>query len=75
MTKPKLELLTVIFAVHEETPIACQGDDDQTRIGVIREEFSCRGDGPEQALRRSIDLSKQHGKYVQVWDLEPGVKK
>lgn len=69
VNKPKPETsATVIFAVYDEAPIACQGDDDRKKIRVVTDRLTgndIRGD----ALRLSVALSAAHGSHVQVWDI------
>ena len=69
VSKPTPETsATVIFAIYDEAPIACQGDDDRKRIRVVKDRLAgddIRGD----ALRLSVALSAAHGSHVQVWDI------
>jgi hypothetical protein len=62
--------VTVTFAMYDETPIACQGDDDRRKIQVIVEHIGDVGDAHAEALRRSVLLSVEHDMYVQVWDIQ-----
>ena len=61
---------TVTYAMYDEAPIACQGDDDQKRIRVIKDYVSAKDDVYAEALRRSVALSELHETYVQVWGVE-----
>jgi hypothetical protein len=70
MSKEAAEALaTVTFAMYDETPIACQGDDDQKKIRVITNNFVVSEDIHGDALKRSVVLGTEHGTYVQVWDV------
>jgi hypothetical protein len=60
---------TVTFALYDETPIACQGDDDQKKIRVLTVSLPIGHDVHGDALRRSVALAEAHGSYVQVWDV------
>jgi hypothetical protein len=56
---------TVTFALYDETPIACQGDDDQKKIRVITNNLIISGDIHGDALKRSVVLGLEYGTYVQ----------
>lgn len=60
---------TVIFALYDEAPIACQGDDDRKKIRVITNSLAVCDDIHGDALKRSLVLGLVHGTYVQVWDV------
>lgn len=68
-TKKAKAFATVTFALYDETPIACQGNDDQKKIRVLTDSLPIGHDIHGDALRRSIALGEAHGSYVQVWDL------
>jgi hypothetical protein len=61
---------TVTFAMYDDAPIACQGDDDRKKIQVVREKFEAGRNILAHALRRSAELGKHHGLFVQVWDIQ-----
>ncbi len=61
---------TVTFAVYDDTPIACQGDDDQKKIRVITDRIKGGGNVHAEALRRSLAMAGEHGAHVQVWDVQ-----
>ena len=61
---------TVIFAMYDDTPIACQGDDDHRKIQVIRERLRNGAELQADALRKSFELGALHGLPVQVWDVQ-----
>jgi hypothetical protein len=61
---------TVTFALYDETPIACQGDDDQKKIRVLTDSIPIGYDVHGDALRRSVVLGEARGSYVQVWDVQ-----
>ena len=61
---------TVTFAMYDEAPIACQGDDDQNKIQVFTDNLVVGDDIHGAALRRSITLGALHGSYVQVWEVQ-----
>lgn len=70
MSKPVAQTsATVTFALYAETPIACQGDDDQKKIQVISYNLIASDDIHEDALKRSVALGLKYGTYVQVWDV------
>ncbi|MBI1891871.1 MAG: hypothetical protein HYS18_14590 [Burkholderiales bacterium] len=69
MENVSCEWVTVTYAMYEDAPIACQGDDDQKKIQVITAEFARDDNVHDEALRRSLALSRLHGKYVQVWNV------
>lgn len=72
MGEPKTEAFaTVTFAVYDDVPIACQGDDDQGKIRVVTQRLE-GGDIHAAALRLSVALGTARGSHVQVWDIEPG---
>lgn len=60
---------TVTFALYDDAPIACQGDDDHTKIQVIRRQMKVSGDLYGDALAASMNLAQIHGLPVQVWDI------
>ena len=60
----------VTFAIYDEVPIACQGDDDQSRIQVIRSSVSAGSDIHRAAQQMAMNLGKEHDVHVQVWDVE-----
>jgi hypothetical protein len=62
--------LTVTFAVYDQAPIACQGDDDIRKVRVVKESFIAGHDAHGDALRLSIAMGAECGSYVQVWDVE-----
>jgi hypothetical protein len=61
---------TVTYAMYDEAPIACQGDDDQSKIRVIADCVDSKVDVHAEALKHSIAMSKTYGKHVQVWDVQ-----
>lgn len=61
---------TVTYAMYDETPIACQGNDDRSKIQVIKDRVDSRAEIHSEALKRSVAMSKAHGKHVQVWDVQ-----
>jgi hypothetical protein len=61
---------TVTFAVYDDAPIACQGDDDRKKIQVIREKFGAGHNIAADALKRSAELGLLHNLFVQVWDIQ-----
>jgi hypothetical protein len=63
---------TVTFALYDQTPIACQGNDDQKKIRVLTESVLVGEDIQADALQRSVALMAAHGSYVQVWDIQTG---
>jgi hypothetical protein len=70
---------TVTFAIYDETPIACQGNDDGGKIQVVRKRLQTGEDLLTRALRQSLAMAAQRGTYVQVWEVscdtaEPGEK-
>jgi hypothetical protein len=64
-----MSFATVTFALYDETPIACQGDDDQTKIRVVMRDLKVGEDIHGDALKHSVILGLLHGRYVQVWDV------
>lgn len=60
----------VTYAMYDEAPIACQGDDDQSRIQVITHYVDSKIDIHAEAQKRAISMSKAHGKHVQVWEVQ-----
>lgn len=60
---------TVTFAMYDEAPIACQGDDDHKKIQVVRQQLKMSGDLHHDALQASLELGRLHGLPVQVWDV------
>jgi hypothetical protein len=46
---------TVIFALYDEAPIACQGDDDKKKIRVITNSLAVGDDIHGDALKRSLE--------------------
>lgn len=61
---------TVTFALYNQAPIACQGDDDLKKIRVLMNSLPISRDIHEDALRRAVALGEAHGCYVQVWDIQ-----
>jgi hypothetical protein len=62
---------TVTFAVYDDTPIACQGDDDHRKIRVITRQLA--GDDIDAAaLRMSVALGVADDSHVQVWYVQRG---
>lgn len=61
---------TVTFAIYDEAPIACQGDDDIKKVRVIKDRFIAGHDVHGDALRLSVAMGAECGSYVQVWDVE-----
>jgi hypothetical protein len=62
---------TVTFAVYDDTPIACQGDDDHRKIRVITRQLA--GDDIDAAaLRMSVVMGAVDDSHVQVWHVQRG---
>lgn len=66
---------TVTYAMYDETPIACQGNDDQRKIRVITDCLTEKVDVHAEALSHSVALSQSCGAYVQVWDIQKRPRK
>jgi predicted aconitase with swiveling domain len=60
----------VTFAIYDEAPIACQGDDDIKKVRVIKDRFIAGHDVHGDALRLSVVMGAECGSYVQVWDVQ-----
>ncbi len=60
---------TVTFAIYDEAPIACQGNDDQRKIRVLRNRLHAGADLHARALEGAVTLAALLGLYVQVWDV------
>lgn len=61
---------TVTFAVFEDAPIACQGNDDQNKIQVVKFRMAQDASLHADALRCAMTLAATHGTHVLVWDVE-----
>jgi hypothetical protein len=62
---------TITFAIYDDTPIACQGDDDQRKIRVTTRQLA--GDDIDAAaLRMSVALGAADDSHVQVWHVQHG---
>lgn len=59
----------VTFAIYDEAPIACQGDDDQRKIRVVSQRMPGGADVHARALHCAIAMMVASGVYVQVWQV------
>lgn len=59
----------VTFAIYDEAPIACQGNDDQRKIRVLSKRIEDGSDVQARALACAIAMMRASGAYVQVWQV------
>ena len=67
-----MQCATVTFAIYDEAPIACQGDDDQARIRIVTVTIPVDINFESVAARHAIVLGASLSAHAQVWDVAFG---